>query len=97
VAQGSPSELRSRIPGECLTIVADQPQVFKSRLAAELQIEAKRVGESLRIHQPNGQQLFGQIMDKFSADIRSISLGKPTLEDVFLMETGSRFAESVSE
>jgi len=97
VAQGSPSGLRSRIPGECLTIVADQPEVLKSRLAAEVQVESKRVGETLRIHQPNGQQLFGQIMDKFSADIRSISLGKPTLEDVFLMETGSRFAESVSE
>lgn len=97
VAQGSPSELRSTIPGECLTIVADQPEVLKSRLAAEVQVESKRVGETLRIHQPNGQQLFGQIMDKFSADIRSISLGKPTLEDVFLMETGSRFAESVSE
>jgi len=97
VAQGSPSELRNRIPGECLTIVADQPEVLKSRLAAEFQIQAKRVGETLRIHQPNGQQLFARIMDEFSADIRSISLGKPTLEDVFLMETGSRFAESVSE
>ena len=97
VAQGSPSELRNRIPGECLTIVADQPEVLKSRLAAELQIQANRAGETLRIHQPNGQQLFARIMDEFSADIRSISLGKPTLEDVFLMETGSRFAGSVSE
>ena len=97
VAHGSPSELRSRIPGECLTIVADQPGVLKTRLDSELKVEAKRVGETLRIHQANGQELFRQIMDRFSDDIRSISLGKPTLEDVFLMETGSRFAESVHE
>ena len=97
VANGSPSELRGRIPGECLTIVADQPDVLKSRLESELNIEAKRVGETLRIHQANGQELFGQIMDRYSDDVRSISLGKPTLEDVFLMETGSRFAESVHE
>ena len=95
MAKGSPSELRSRIPGECLTIVADQPDVLKSRLESELSVASKRVGETLRIHQANGQELFGQIMERFSDDIRSISLGKPTLEDVFLMETGSRFAESL--
>ncbi|MDA0807769.1 MAG: ATP-binding cassette domain-containing protein [Planctomycetota bacterium] len=97
VAQGSPSQLRNRIPGECLTIVAERPDELKSRLDTELNVEAKRVGETLRIHQANGQALFGQIMDRFPDEIRSISLGKPTLEDVFLMETGSRFAESVRE
>ena len=97
VAKGSPSELRNRIPGECLTIVADRPDVLKKRLQAELQVEAQRAGETLRIHQPNGQELFRQIMDHFSGDVRSISLGKPTLEDVFLKETGSRFVETGHE
>lgn len=97
VAQGSPSELRSRIPGACLTLVADRPDVLKNQLQAELKIEAQRVGETLRIHRPDGQELFRQIMDRFSDDIRSISLGKPTLEDVFLMETGSRFADTGRE
>ncbi|NQV27761.1 MAG: ATP-binding cassette domain-containing protein [Rhodopirellula sp.] len=95
VALGSPSELRSRIAGECLTIVADRPDDLKRRLQTDLQVESQRAGETLRIHEPNGQELFRQIMDRFSGDIRSISLGKPTLEDVFLMETGSRFAETV--
>jgi ABC-2 type transport system ATP-binding protein len=94
VAQGSPSELRSRIAGECLTIVAERPDDLKERLKADLNVESQRAGETLRIHEPNGQELFRQIMDRFSGDIRSISLGKPTLEDVFLMETGSRFAET---
>lgn len=97
VAQGSPSELRSRIPGECLTVVADQPDSLKKRLQTELNLEAQRVGETLRIHEPNGQELFRQIIERFSDDIRSISLGKPTLEDVFLMETGAHFAESGRE
>lgn len=97
VATGSPSALRNRISGECLTVVAERPDVLKSRLNQELNADFRRVGESLRIHHPNAQQLLGQIMDRFSEDIRSISLGKPTLEDVFLMETGSRFAGAVSE
>ncbi|MGZ0172936.1 MAG: ATP-binding cassette domain-containing protein [Planctomycetales bacterium] len=97
VAQGSPSELRRRIPGECLTLVADRPDVLKNQLQTELKIDAQRIGETLRIHRPNGQELFRRIMDRFSDDIRSISLGKPTLEDVFLVETGSRFAETSRE
>jgi hypothetical protein len=36
-------------------------------------------------------------MQRFPNEIRSISLGKPTLEDVFLMETGSKFAEAVRD
>lgn len=97
VVQGSPLSLRRRLPGECLTIVADQPDALKNKLKEELQVDAQRAGETLRIHQANGQELFQQIMDRFSDEIRSISLGKPTLEDVFLMETGSRFAETVRE
>ncbi|MDA1161966.1 MAG: ABC transporter ATP-binding protein [Planctomycetota bacterium] len=97
VAQGSPSNLRSRIPGECLTIVTEKPDVLRKKIQHELQIDAQRVGETLRFHQANGQELFQQIMQSFPDDIRSISLGKPTLEDVFLMETGSKFAEAVRD
>jgi len=97
VAEGSPSELRSRISGECVTIVAERPDALKSRLHNELQIDAQRTGEMLRIHRANGQELFQQIMDRFPEDIQSISLGKPTLEDVFLKETGSRFVEPMQD
>lgn len=93
VAQGSPSDLRSRIPGECLVVVTDHPEVLKNDLHIELNVESQRVGETLRIHQANGQELFQQIMKLFSDQVRSISLGRPTLEDVFLMETGSRIAQ----
>ena len=35
--------------------------------------------------------LVGQLVEAFSERISSISLGKPTLEDVFIHETGHRF------
>lgn len=97
VAQGSPSELRSRIPGECLVIVTDHPEILKDCLQNEINVEAQRVGETLRIHQGNGQELFQQIMERFSDHVRSISLGRPTLEDVFLMETGTRIAVTAQD
>lgn len=96
VAQGSPSELRSTVPGECLTIIAERPEELGPRIADELQLDVQRVGESLRIQQPDGQQLFEGLMQRYSGEIQSLSLGRPTLEDVFMVKTGRRFSEDVS-
>ena len=93
VAEGSPSELRSLVPGEWLTLTCDQPESLKSRLHAELDLEFQRIGETLRIHGTDCQSLFANVMERFGEDIKSISLGKPTLEDVFLECTGRRLQE----
>lgn len=97
VAMGSPSELRSRIPGDRLTVVADRPGQLQENLKELLGVEARRSGETLQIHREDGRQLLQQILDRFSEEIRSISLGKPTLEDVFMVETGHRFAGDPAE
>jgi ABC-2 type transport system ATP-binding protein len=93
VTEGSPSELRSLVPGECLTITCDQPDELKERLQSELDLSFQRMGETLRIHRSDCQSLFSQIMERYGADVKSISLGKPTLEDVFMEQTGRRLGE----
>lgn len=97
VAQGSPSELRATVPGECLTILAEHPEELGPRITNDLQVDVQRVGEMLRIQQSGGQQLFEKLMDRYGSEIRSLSLGRPTLEDVFMVKTGRRFTEDDSE
>ena len=97
VAQGSPSGLRATVSGECLTIVADKPEVLGPQIAEELGLDVQRVGETLRIQQSDGKQLFEQLMQRFGEGIRSLSLGRPTLEDVFMVRTGRRFTEDESQ
>lgn len=97
VAQGRPSDLRATVSGECLTIVAEQPEELASRISNELAIDVQRVGETLRIQQSDGQQLFEQLMQRYGDSIRSLALGRPTLEDVFMVRTGRRFTEDDSE
>ncbi len=96
VAHGSPLELRSTVPGECLTIVAERPEELGPRITAELELDVQRIGESLRIQQADGEQLFEGLMQRYGEEIRSLSLGRPTLEDVFMVRTGRRFAEDLS-
>ena len=51
------------------------------------------LGETLLLEQIDGHVMVGQLVEAFSKRINSISLGKPTLEDVFIHETGHRFWE----
>lgn len=93
VAGGSPSELRASIPGESVTLTADQPAELKSRIESQFSCEVQRVGESLRIRNGNGRQLLDDLVQNFDADFRSISLEKATLEDVFIMKTGRAISD----
>ena len=93
VAQGSPSKLRGELPGEQITIVADHPELLAARVSESLGISVQRIGETLRIQSLEGQRVVQGILDEFGADVRSISLGRLTLEDVFMQKTGRRFSE----
>ena len=91
VALGTPAELRAEIGGDCLTILADEPARLSQRIAERFGIEPKLFGQSLRIEQTRGHELLRELVDAFPNEITSVSLGKPSLEDVFIAKTGHRF------
>lgn len=93
-ASGTPDELRSGIGGDCISI-----QAYSSEGAAEL---GRRIQSSmnlvpqvfetqLRFEAPEGARLVHTLTSQFANAIRSITLGKPTLEDVFIRATGHQF------
>lgn len=92
VALDSPESLRSSVGGDCLTI---QSVVPLARLAEEIQsrfsVAVQQVGESLRIERETGHELLKELVEAFPNEITGISLGKPTLEDVFIKRTGHEF------
>ena len=91
VALGRPAELRDSIGGDCVTITASDPAALSTRLRERFQVQPQRIGETLRIEHPQGHELMRDVMAAFRDDIRSVSLGKPTLEDVFIHRTGHQF------
>lgn len=95
-AQGTPSGLRDAIGGESVTIVADRPDELRGRLASELNFEFSRSGESLVMRSENGHEVLRAVAGRFSGEIRSISVDKPSLEDVFMEKTGRRMSETTS-
>lgn len=91
VALDSPSALRSSVGGDCLTLQSQSPsglQSLEEQLRARFQVEIQRDGDSLKIERENGHDLLREILGEFGTSITSVTLGKPTLSDVFLKRTG---------
>ena len=93
VALGKPEELKAAIGGEVLRLRAKEPKVLASLLTEKLKIKTKLVGELIQIEQPKAYHLVAAILEAFPEQVLSLTLGLPTLEDVFIHQTGRRFAE----
>jgi ABC-2 type transport system ATP-binding protein len=91
VALGSPSELRESIGGDCLAINTANPEDLARRITQRFAVAPRLIGPQLRIETSSGHELLGRLVETFGAEIASIALGKPTLEDVFIQRTGHKF------
>ncbi|HHM12285.1 MAG TPA: ATP-binding cassette domain-containing protein, partial [Planctomycetaceae bacterium] len=93
VAIGAPEELKATVGGDTLTIETDQPEAVIEALRRELQLEAQRFDHSVRLELPEAHQWVPRIVEVAGESLKSIQVGKPTLEDVFIDKTGHRFME----
>jgi len=91
VTIGTPDSLRQRIGGDIITVQSADPDGLATLINQQFGTHTARLGDVLRIERPNGHVFVRQLVEAFSDRISSVSLGKPTLEDVFIHETGHRF------
>jgi ABC-2 type transport system ATP-binding protein len=88
VSQGSPDELRRRIGGDVITIHTASPAELEVTLQRDMGVQVTRIGDALRIEHDDGASLVHRLYADFGTRFDSISIGRPTLEDVFIHETG---------
>jgi ABC-2 type transport system ATP-binding protein len=92
VALDSPQHLRSSLGGDTITISTDNPRALAQAIAERFGGEdAQVVDDTLRLQRPDGHRWITQLVEAFPGEIQSISLGQPSLEDVFVARTGHRF------
>lgn len=91
VGLGTPDELRSSVGGDCVTIHSDRPEELSRRIASRFAVTPQRIGSALRIEREQGHDFLRDLVAAFPEDVKSVSLGKPTLEDVFIDRTGHQF------
>jgi len=87
---GTPGELKGRIAGDCVIVHGADLASLASRIRERFGVEPQQVNGTVRIETERGHDLIARMVEAFGAEIDSITLAKPTLEDVFIDRTGRR-------
>jgi ABC-2 type transport system ATP-binding protein len=90
-ALGEPLALRSEIGGDAITIQTERPGALAAAIAERFGVPAAELDGAVRLEQAAGHEWVPRLVAAFPDDIQTITLGKPTLEDVFIDRTGHRF------
>jgi ABC-2 type transport system ATP-binding protein len=93
VALGAPDELRREIGGSVVTFQTSDGQDLEAFLKKELGASQEiRVFErTVRLESEDGYELAAKVSKDFSGTIDAVTVGRPTLEDVFIKKTGHQF------
>jgi ABC-2 type transport system ATP-binding protein len=90
-ALDTPAALQSAVGGDAITIRTPAADSLAVEIAQRFNLQPKVVDGSVRLELPNGHEWIPKLVEAFPERIDSITLGKPTLEDVFIHFTGHRF------
>ncbi|WP_442484794.1 ABC transporter ATP-binding protein [Aeoliella sp. SH292] len=90
-ALDTPAALQASLGGDTLILRTADPQALATAIAARFPLTPTVVDGTVRLEHPSGHQLVPQLVDAFGPEIDAVTLGKPTLEDVFIARTGHRF------
>ena len=96
VALGTPAELKREIGGDVIWVGATRDaRELAQRILKRFSVEAIVIGgdenDKIRIEIENGHRFIAELAEAFPGEIQTVSVSKPTLEDVFIHRTGHRF------
>lgn len=91
VALGTPLALKQEIGGDVVLLETTNPDALAQRIRQKYSVPALALDGKVRLELENGHQFVPEVVEAFPGEIDSISVSKPTLEDVFIRRTGHRF------
>ncbi|MFQ5490269.1 MAG: ATP-binding cassette domain-containing protein [Phycisphaerae bacterium] len=98
VAADTPDNLKSSVRGDVIRIKSAEPETLCREMGADFGGQPTVVEGEVRLEVEAGHKVLTRLIDAHSARIQAVSVGKPTLEDVFIDLTGHRFdAEKSAE
>jgi ABC-2 type transport system ATP-binding protein len=91
VAAGSPGELCARIGGDVVVLQAtdDGAQPLAAQIEQRFGVRAVALDGQVRVEIASGHRFIADVVEAFPGAIESVGLHKPSLEDVFMKETGA--------
>lgn len=94
VTEGTPDELRDGVGGDVIEIETAAPEEAKAALVGKLGADVEVLAGRVRIVAEKGHELVPRVVEALPrGSIRSLSLHRPGLSDVFLGMTGRELGE----
>ena len=93
VALDPPEKLCAEIGGDVISARTRDATSLAERIAQSLGVEVSVLNDEVRIEHPDGYSFITRLAEAFPGEIDSVTLAKPTLEDVFIAKTGRRLSE----
>ncbi|WP_390615079.1 ABC transporter ATP-binding protein [Botrimarina colliarenosi] len=92
-ALDTPEALQASVGGDTITVRTTDPQQLANAITAALDVATLTLDGAVRVEAngATGPELATQLYGRFRDQIDELSIGKPTLEDVFIARTGQRF------
>lgn len=97
VALGEPGKLKESVGGDVVVIQTHDPESLSGKLKERFGHEAQAVDGSVRIEIPRAHEFIPRVVETFPGEVKSLSFGRPTLEDVFIQKTGRKFWDAQEE
>ena len=89
MAQGSPGDLRSRIGGDVVVLETNDAESLAGGIRQRFGATASARDGQVRVEIANGHRFIAEVVEAFPGAVDSVGLHKPSLEDVFVRETGA--------
>jgi ABC-2 type transport system ATP-binding protein len=91
VGEGSPAGLKEEIGGDVITLEGADPEALARDLAARFPDLQPQIRDgAVRLERERGHELVARLIEAFPGRVDSVTVARPTLEDVFLHRTGRR-------
>jgi ABC-2 type transport system ATP-binding protein len=93
----TPAAMKQRIGGDVINLVTQSPAQVVAIIKQKFNLEAEILDELVRLELPAGHEFIPPLMLALPGLVDSVSVGKPTLEDVFIDATGRIFRDEEAD
>lgn len=91
IASGSPEAMRRGLGDGLITVISQDASETERIVRDEMGLEVQRVQQQIRIRCASPAELIPSLAARLGDTATTITLGRPSLEDVFIAKTGHRF------
>ncbi len=88
IACDTPENLKRSLKGDTIYLKTNDNKMAEREIIKKFDIEVKSVKDSLALIVEGGEKFIPKLFDGLSVEVQSVSVKKPTLDDVFLYLTG---------